>query len=301
MRDFSVRLSDRSQVNVMTTTNDYEAERAARIAANRARMTELGVLDASRTIANAAANAATTKKRRRNDQQLSASVLKKETLPRRASRRARGEEPENYDPNTATKELFEPTYADEVYTSEQVAALGTRTREWTLFQDGYDERGNRIYDPVNGLCCHQCRQKTKGRRTSCSGCNMMRGVYCFDCLYMRQGEHGEEVAELGDAWRCPSCRDICNCSFCRTKKGFPPTGSMYRSALAMGFDSVAHYLVLSNQEDETAREAAMKEAEVKAKEYAKKQAEIMEANREGEMPSPDAKPHWLKPKVIASD
>ena len=90
---------------------------------------------------------------------------------------------------------------------------------------------------------------------------MMRGVYCFDCLYMRQGEHGEEVAELGDAWRCPSCRDICNCSFCRTKKGFPPTGSMYRSALAMGFDSVAHYLVLSNQEDEASREAAMKEAD----------------------------------------
>jgi hypothetical protein len=74
---------------------------------------------------------------------------------------------------------------------------------------------------------------------------------------------------------------------------------MYRSALAMGFDSVAHYLVLSNQEDEAAREAAMKEAEVKAKEYAKKQAEIMEANRD--MPSPDTKPHWLKPKVIASE
>jgi hypothetical protein len=289
----------------MTTApkNEYEAERAARIAANRARMTELGVLDASRTIANAAnASASAKKRRRRHDGQLSARTdFKKETPPRRASRRTRGEEPENYDPNDATKELFEPTYAKEAYTSEQVAALGTRTREWTLFRDGYDERGNRIYDPVNGLCCHQCRQKTKGRRTSCSGCNMMRGVYCFDCLYMRQGEHGEEVAESGDAWRCPSCRDICNCSFCRTRKGFPPTGSMYRSALAMGFDSVAHYLVLSNQEDEAAREAAMKEAEIKAKEYAKKQAAIMEADREEGVPSPDTKPHWLKPKVIASE
>lgn len=76
---------------------------------------------------------------------------------------------------------------------------------------------------------------------------------------------------------------------------------MYRSALAMGFDSVAHYLVLSNQEDEAAREAAMKEAEIKAKEYAKKQAAIMEADREEGVPSPDTKPHWLKPKVIASE
>jgi predicted amidophosphoribosyltransferase len=43
-----------------------------------------------------------------------------------------------------------------------------------LFVDGYDAAGNRIYDKVNGLTCHQCRQKTLGKRTSCSGCGSLQ-------------------------------------------------------------------------------------------------------------------------------
>jgi hypothetical protein len=42
-----------------------------------------------------------------------------------------------------------------------------------LFVDGYDETGNRIYDKVNGMTCHQCRQKTLGRHTTCSECNSL--------------------------------------------------------------------------------------------------------------------------------
>ena len=36
--------------------------------------------------------------------------------------------------------------------------------------DGYDAVGERVYDRVNGKTCHQCRQKTIGKRTHCSHC-----------------------------------------------------------------------------------------------------------------------------------
>ena len=35
-------------------------------------------------------------------------------------------------------------------------------------------------------------------------------------------------------WRCPMCRDLCNCSFHRSKRGWAPTGTLYRHALAEG-------------------------------------------------------------------
>ena len=38
-------------------------------------------------------------------------------------------------------------------------------------------------------------------------------------------------------------RDICNCSICRTRKGFPATGILAPSALNKGFPSVAHYII----------------------------------------------------------
>jgi Zinc-finger domain of monoamine-oxidase A repressor R1 len=42
-----------------------------------------------------------------------------------------------------------------------------------LFVDGYDAQGNRVYDKVEGQTCHQCRQKTMGKRTSCSQCQSL--------------------------------------------------------------------------------------------------------------------------------
>lgn len=121
--------------------------------------------------------------------------------------------------------------------------------------DGYDPSGNRIYDKANGQTCHQCRQKTMGLRTSCSRCESLQGVFCGDCLYMRYGEHIEDVLE-DPTWTCPNCRDICNCSFHRTRRGWPPTGTLYRKAIAEGYPSVAHYLVLTNL-DSNVREEAM--------------------------------------------
>ena len=125
-----------------------------------------------------------------------------------------------------------------------------------LFQDGYDEHGNRVYDKVHGLTCHQCRQKTIGLRTECSKCNSLVGNFCGDCLFMRYGENIEETLGRND-WVCPPCRDLCNCSFHRTRKGWAPTGTLYRRAIAEGFPSVAHYLVLTNLKDEDTKRKAL--------------------------------------------
>ena len=136
----------------------------------------------------------------------------------------------------------------EVYTRAQLESLSKTRSPWELFRDGYGKDGKRIYDPVNGKCCHQCRQKTLGTHTTCHECQSGRGQFCGDCLMMRYGECVLD-AQKDPKWRCPSCRDLCNCSFCRSAKGWAPTGNMYRAALGAGYDSVAHMLVTLYQDD----------------------------------------------------
>ncbi|RVW57629.1 hypothetical protein CK203_095990 [Vitis vinifera] len=58
----------------------------------------------------------------------------------------------------------------------------------------------------------------------------------------RYGEHVLESNENPN-WICPVCRGICNCSLCRTAKGWPPTGPLYKKITKLGFRSVAHYLI----------------------------------------------------------
>ena len=50
---------------------------------------------------------------------------------------------------------------------------------------------------------------------------------------IRYGENIKEV-NADPEWECPSCRDICNCSFCRLRKGWQPTGTMYRKVSRRG-------------------------------------------------------------------
>jgi len=165
----------------------------------------------------------------------------------RRSRRVAGENVEN-DGDVYNYEAPEVHYNEEKYSLQHVQALGSAKTPWTLFRDGYDVNGNRLYDKAAGLTCHQCRQKTLGKRTACSKCESLHGVFCGDCLWMRYGENVDEVmgGEGGGseaAWVCPPCRDLCNCSFCRSRKGWCPTGTLYRRAVAEGYQSVAHYLV----------------------------------------------------------
>ena len=49
-----------------------------------------------------------------------------------------------------------------------------------LFKDGFGADGKRIYCQINGVTCHQCRQKTLGHHTSCSKCESKR-VRFFLC------------------------------------------------------------------------------------------------------------------------
>jgi len=104
----------------------------------------------------------------------------------------------------------------------------------------------KTYDSHRGTTCHQCRQKTIDVKTTCTICQSIRGQFCGTCLQNRYGENLDEVLQLNE-WICPPCRDICNCSICRCKKGLLPTGIMAPEALTTGFKSVAHYLIINFQ------------------------------------------------------
>lgn len=72
-------------------------------------------------------------------------------------------------------------------------------------------------------------------------------------------------------WICPGCRGICNCSLCRKRKGWLPTGTAYKKVTTLviiilsmlpvlmflyqvcklGYKSVAHYLIQTNKQSET--------------------------------------------------
>ncbi|XP_027076561.2 uncharacterized protein [Coffea arabica] len=231
--------------------SEYEQSREERIKQNLERMQKLGIFDLSLKLkslkpAPPNPNPSCTRRNLRHFSPLPPPG------PIRRSSRLRNGTPVSYSEVHLTNEdkpfengldlLREEGSRPEVYTEEHEKLLGSTEMSWTLFVDGFGKDGKRIYDPVNGKTCHQCRQKTLGHRTHCSNCNKVQGQFCGDCLYMRYGEHVLE-ANQNPNWICPVCRAICNCSLCRQSKGWPPTGSLYRKISSLGFKSVAHYLV----------------------------------------------------------
>ncbi|KAK4840288.1 hypothetical protein QYF36_004852 [Acer negundo] len=225
----------------------YEQSREERIKDNLQRMQKLGILDLSDKL-KSSVRPKRTPRNSPSDSQGSTSLLQSE--PRRRSSRLQNvtpvsysERPSNRDDCVKDEDLrLEQGSKPEVYTEKQEKLLGNTERSWTLFVDGYGTDGKRIYDPVKGKTCHQCRQKTLGHRTQCSECNKVQGQFCGDCLYMRYGEHVLETNENPN-WICPVCRGICNCSLCRQAKGWCPTGALYKKISNLGFKSVAHYLI----------------------------------------------------------
>ncbi|XP_009796411.1 uncharacterized protein LOC107769063 [Nicotiana tabacum] len=233
--------------NVIDGAAEYEKQRAERIRENKERMQKLGILELSKKIntANALSKKLSPKPTpRSNRQPLS-------TDPPRRSFRLKDKAPVSYNERRTKTEKI-PTEDVEIniaegenpefYTEEQEKLLGDCQDAWTLYVDGYDEDGQRIYDPDNGKSCHQCRQKTLGQHTECSKCKLVQGQFCGDCLCMRYGENVIEANENPN-WICPVCRGICNCSRCRREKGYAPTGAIYRKVIRLGYKSVAHYLV----------------------------------------------------------
>ncbi|EOX91280.1 hypothetical protein QUC31_003041 [Theobroma cacao] len=229
----------------------YEQSREERIKENLERMQQLGLKDRSNSLLNSNSHLSSRRGRPRSGSKPPVTPLRSSLLPSgplRRSSRLQNTTPVSYSEVVLAKkdELLEDVdlklKESEVYTEEHEKLLGNTERIWTLFVDGCGSDGRRIYDPVKGKTCHQCRQKTLGHRTHCSKCGMVQGQFCGDCLYMRYGEHVLEAIENPN-WVCPVCRGICNCSLCRQAKGWAPTGSLYRKISQMGFKSVAHYLI----------------------------------------------------------
>ncbi|CAB1453407.1 unnamed protein product [Pleuronectes platessa] len=101
----------------------------------------------------------------------------------------------------------------------------------------------KVYNSVSGSTCHQCRQKTTDTKTCCrdEGCRGIHGQFCGPCLRNRYGEDVRK-ALLDPEWKCPPCRGICNCSFCRQRDGRCPTGILFPLAQYHGFSDVHSYL-----------------------------------------------------------
>uniref|UniRef100_A0A1J3FBU3 Cell division cycle-associated 7-like protein n=1 Tax=Noccaea caerulescens TaxID=107243 RepID=A0A1J3FBU3_NOCCA len=274
----------------------YEKCRQDRIKENLQRMQNLGILDLSLKLKSETRPVKRQYRKANSDPdrdstpplQLSVSTrrssrLKKETPVARRSSRLKNATPVTYFEGAEEKKgkackeeivWLGEGERPEIYTDEHEKLLGNTERAWELFVDGYDKDGKRIYDPVTGKSCHQCRQKTLGYRTQCSRCHpSVAGQFCGDCLYMRYGEHVLEALENPD-WICPRCRGICNCSFCRKHKGWLPTGAAYRKICKLGYKSVAHYLIQTNKQSETSddgetddeRSLSLKEAKVSSEE-----------------------------------
>ncbi|KAI5080823.1 hypothetical protein GOP47_0004006 [Adiantum capillus-veneris] len=241
-----------------TSATDYEQLRNARVGDNQKRMQALGLVDLSRSLSSTPLS---DNKHARKKPRVFAENPRPplDNTSRRRSSRLLGTTLPCYAEVTTVKEFDVATIDSrqiqpEVYTEEHEKLLGSCSQEWELFKDGCAADGTRIYDSVRGKTCHQCRQKTLGLRTSCSRCNSLRGQFCGDCLFMRYGENVIE-ANTNKEWVCPVCRGMCNCSFCRLKKGWAPTGSMYRLALKLNYKSVAHYLVMTRRESSDAKDA----------------------------------------------
>ncbi|KAF3438882.1 hypothetical protein FNV43_RR17157 [Rhamnella rubrinervis] len=239
------------------TISQYEQSREERIKQNLQKMQKLGILDLSQKLNSQIRPKRTPKDPSRHKSTPASSALPP-TGPTRRSSRLQNVTPISYSEVDALKQdkallknkdiVLEVGSKPEIYTEEHKKLLGNTEKTWVLFVDGYGNDGNRIYDPIKGKTCHQCRQKTLGHRTHCCKCNMVQGQFCGDCLYMRYGEHVLEALENPD-WICPACRGICNCSLCRKAKGWPPTGCLYKKVSGLGFKSVAHYLIQTHLQE----------------------------------------------------
>ncbi|XP_059184458.1 cell division cycle-associated protein 7-like [Centropristis striata] len=118
-----------------------------------------------------------------------------------------------------------------------------------------DNMTEKVYNSETGSTCHQCRQKTVDTKTCCRSeeCRGIQGQFCGPCLRNRYGEDVRK-ALVDPEWRCPPCRGICNCSFCRQRDGRCPTGILFPLAQYHGFTDVHSYLSslrnkLKNEDD----------------------------------------------------
>ncbi|CAL5213217.1 unnamed protein product [Lathyrus oleraceus] len=243
-------ISEGDTVVVSSSSSHYEHIREQRIKENAERMQKLGLLNLAlklkktptpRTYVRKIASPTTQPERRSSRIMTLPPVDYCLTVPRSMPRSMRQHNSSSKGKREVRIYIAEGT-KPEVYTEEHEKLLGDCETDWELYVDGYDEDGDRIYDPTKGDKCHQCRLITVSQTTSCNKCELPQGMICGDCLYTRYGENVTE-ADFNLKWTCPACREICNCTICRRRNGWMPTGNIYDKVRKLGFKSVAHYLI----------------------------------------------------------
>ena len=154
----------------------------------------------------------------------------------------------------------------EYYTYDHLERLRESEAQvsWNRLSRGSKTYCSKVHKQPCKACttCHFCRQKTTDVKTWCP-CALKkgriiggksRGILCGFCLEMRYGENLDEALSNPN-WRCPACRDICNCSGAnclRARRNLFPTNQLYHEAVNMGYKSVAHYLILTHLTDGSA-------------------------------------------------
>ncbi|KAK3005185.1 hypothetical protein RJ639_016427 [Escallonia herrerae] len=138
---------------------EYEQSRDQRIKENLQRMEKLGILDLSRQLKY-------TKKQPTRNPPKKRAALAASGSPRRSSRvkslpQVNYSDKEKHIRKEKVLKNLEINITEgskpEIYTEEDEKLLGDCKTSWTMYVDGYDEDGQRIYDPYDGKSCHQCR------------------------------------------------------------------------------------------------------------------------------------------------
>ncbi|XP_008339235.2 uncharacterized protein [Malus domestica] len=136
----------------------YEHFRDQKIRENKERLQKLGVLDLAKKLKTETAAP------KRPYRPKTHNPLPNPGSPRRSSR-LKSVAPVDYVEKTKNEsskrksvEIFiKEGSKPEIYTEEHEKLLGDCVESWELGVDGYGEDRKRIYDPVNGETCHQCR------------------------------------------------------------------------------------------------------------------------------------------------
>ncbi|XP_062159885.1 uncharacterized protein LOC133867190 isoform X2 [Alnus glutinosa] len=268
----------------LRTKSDYEDLRNARILENQARLASLGLQKAVSVLRSIASSAKPAKSKtqvreynkkdnkitplRRSDrlkQTTATADVTRKQISRRRSERLRGKEEES-------EERY-PRYGREGRRPANKPVVKVSGLELHLSPEDSARRckskgRGSVYNPVFGISCHYCRQKTLCveedckrcgsfdmdqpciGKTDCSVCHSSYGVLCRACLKVRYGEEMEEVRKNKE-WMCPHCVEetgllpywICNSSLCLRKRKMSPTGLAIYRAREMGYKSVAHLLM----------------------------------------------------------
>ncbi|EIE26968.1 hypothetical protein COCSUDRAFT_59460 [Coccomyxa subellipsoidea C-169] len=120
--------------------------------------------------------------------------------------------------------------------------------------------------------------------------------FCPRCLLNRYGEEVEKVNQLAQ-WKCPKCRDICNCSNCRKKRGLEATGILANMSKAAGFTSVSD-LLQKNPNAKRPPSASLQAPGAKAPKQAAGEAKP-KAQKKKE-PKPEAAPDLIDDELLGA-